>query len=779
MQGAIAVIPREKRERGRFLRMLDEYRARSRGGFVTDLLVGACAFLLAQTHALFGVYPFAIAFLCSLRRHTLSALLGALLGGFLLAETGYLYIFIYIAIFLLRFAFSALAPGFFESGGLFDEHPLFRVLEACLVGCLMAAYELALFGIYDYTVLFALGAVLLPSFLTLAYAALMETGVTLGALLGKEKYALPPETRTGGAPFFLQIGGIVLLFSLVLSLRETTFFGVSLARCAIAVFTLLISRRFGGMRGCAAGLILALADEAIYIPSFGLLGLLSGLYTAIGMPCALAFAVLAGAGYAVYVGGLTGFLEVLPEISVTSLLLWPFLRAIPLAESDFFEKAAYPALPEPSVPTENAMARAYRTISTALDDVSKRERTLSPEALSLLCGQVQTALCRTCSHRAHCKEEIAVRTALALGEDAVEGCEAYGKMRETLARECAALSREHRLGGAKGTLSAEYALHAALLEEMDKRERDEGKEDSALSLSLRGRLEECGISATSVHVYGKRARRVVLSGVSVKGTENALGKLRSACIEVCGTSFGEIEMSRRGRRAEYILRSEKKYTARTAFATVPRAQGEASGDRTAFLGDGDGAVYAILSDGMGSGEGAAMASSLCVSVLSSLLGASVGEKTALAVAANILSAGNEECSVALDMLSLDLYTGHACFYKSGAAASFVQRGESLYRIRAKTIPMGVLREADYERIAIDLEEDDLLILLSDGVMQGNEDGAWLKELLKKEDGEDLDRLARRILSVARDRAGAEPDDMTVSLIRLDGRAVSVGAERSA
>ena len=746
--------------------MLDEYRDKGRGGFLFSLLSGVCAFLLAQTHALFGVYPFAIAFLCAQRRYMLSTLLGALLGAFLMGEKGYLYIFIYISVFLLRFAFSAIAPRFFESGGLFDEHPLFRVLEACLVGSFMAAYELALFGIYDYTVLFALGAVLLPSLLTLAYAALMETGVTLPALLGKEGYALPSETRTGGASFFLQIGGMALLFSLVLSLGGVTFFGVSLSRCVITVFTLLVSRRFGGMRGCAVGLILALADKALYIPAFGLLGLLSGLYTAIGMPCALASAVLASSGYAVYVGGLTGFLEVLPEISVTALLLWPFLRIIPLAPPDFFEKEAPVAFP-PSEPKENAVATAYRAISSVLGDASRRERELSPEALSLLCGQVQTAHCRTCAHRAHCKEEIAVRTALSLGEEKADGCEAYGRMREMLAKECAAHTEEQRLGGTKGTLSAEYALHAALLEELDKRKNDVLTEDSALSLSLRGRLKESGISVASLHVYGRDAYRVVLSGVTAKGGENISERLRAICSEVCGTGFTEARAVRHGRRAEYVLESEKMYDIHSASATLARAQGEVSGDKTEIFKGDEGKLYAILSDGMGSGRGAAMASTLCISVLSSLLRAGVGERTALSVCANILSAGNEECSVALDMLSLDLYAGRASFYKSGAAASFVKRGESLYRIRAKTIPMGVLREVDCERIGIDLEKDDLLILLSDGVMQGAEDGTWLKELLRREDEGDLDRLARRILSAARDRSLLEADDMTVSLIRVD------------
>ena len=208
----VIVYGEKKRKRGLFAEMRERLRARTRADVLGDLLFLVVAFLFARTHALFGVYPFAIALICALRRHLAAASLGAVAGCLIRSSAvGPLYLAFTLLALLLRLIVSRLAPRLFESEGLFDEHPLYRVLEACLVGCVMAAYELAFFGIYDYTVLFALGAVLLLPLLTLLYAALFETGVTLGGVLGRTSFRLSRETRTGSSALYLQIGGCSLV----------------------------------------------------------------------------------------------------------------------------------------------------------------------------------------------------------------------------------------------------------------------------------------------------------------------------------------------------------------------------------------------------------------------------------------------------------------------------------------------------------------------------------------------------------------------------------------
>ena len=166
---------------------------------------------------------------------------------------------------------------------------------------------------------------------------------------------------------------------------------------------------------------------------------------------------------------------------------------------------------------------------------------------------------------------------------------------------------------------------------------------------------------------------------------------------------------------------------------------------------------------MGSGRGAALAASLGVSVLSDLLSAEVSRSVALALFNNAICSSEEECSVALDLLSLDLYEGRAGFLKSGAAASFVYRDGALFRIRSRTIPLGLLRIVDSEEATFEVRAGDVMVLLSDGVLGESEDGNWLKDILAA--GGESRLLAKHIVESAVLRESSS-DDKTATVLRV-------------
>jgi len=764
-------------------RLIAEYHLRARSDLLADLLIGVIALLFAQSHAVFGVYPFAIALLASLRRHVFPAFLGAAIGCWFLGESGVLYLAVYAILLVLRALFSYIARKKWGSEGLFAEPPIARVLQAALVGCMMSAYELALFGIYDYTVLFALGTIFLPSLLTFAFSLLCESHLNLRALFGKEPYRV---SLTAGARW-VEAAGILFLFSIAFSFRKLEFFGVSVANCVITLFVLLIAKRFGALRGCAAGLLLSLAQGVSFIPAFGLLGLLSGVYQTIGMPCALAAAILAAGGYAVYVDGLAGFLTIVPEMAITALLVWPFLKNLPRAEDHFFtfgtDRTAPSAPKQKPVPKDNGMADAYHDIAKTLAEAAEDESALGEEEYATLCRRVKDGVCRHCAHAENCKQEEIVLRALAEtgcsreGDAAGGGCEAFSQMTEKLRTEAADLLQKKRLGGSSGAFCTEYALHARLLRENAQRKSEEETEDQAAASALAELLRENGIAAEGVSVIGKRRRQVTLTDVRWhSGAVTDEHALRELCAKVCGSGLDDGQISYNGKRINYRFESEEKFEAQTAIATAPGRFGAPSGDRARAFASSDGMAFAALCDGMGSGKRAAHASDICLSVLSSLLSCGAERETVLSLLGNLLCAADEECSVALDLLSVDLINGRASFLKSGAAASFVKREDALYRIRAKTIPMGVFREVDSEEVHLELADGDLLILLSDGVMHGNEDGGWLKELLRETLCDNLSDLARTILAVASERAGADRDDMTVVLTRIGKKGVPLSAK---
>ena len=127
--------------------------------------------------------------------------------------------------------------------------------------------------------------------------------------------------------------------------------------------------------------------------------------------------------------------------------------------------------------------------------------------------------------------------------------------------------------------------------------------------------------------------------------------------------------------------------------------------------------------------------------------------------------GDVESSTTVDLLSVDLLLGHACFLKSGSAPTYVKRGKNIIYVDAKTAPVGILREIDAKQIDFDLKVGDVIVMVSDGVTGGENECLWLLNLLDATEETDPTALARQIV----DRAAreSEPDDLSAIVLRVD------------
>jgi stage II sporulation protein E len=124
-----------------------------------------------------------------------------------------------------------------------------------------------------------------------------------------------------------------------------------------------------------------------------------------------------------------------------------------------------------------------------------------------------------------------------------------------------------------------------------------------------------------------------------------------------------------------------------------------------------------------------------------------------------------ECSSTVDLMELDLMRGRASFYKSGAAPTYVYRNGSLFKLRSRTVPVGILREPDSRKIGFDVGQGDVIVMVSDGVTQGKEECPRLFDLLRSH-GEEAspDRLADLILKYAKEDGAT--DDLSVLVIKI-------------
>jgi stage II sporulation protein E len=206
------------------------------------------------------------------------------------------------------------------------------------------------------------------------------------------------------------------------------------------------------------------------------------------------------------------------------------------------------------------------------------------------------------------------------------------------------------------------------------------------------------------------------------------------------------------------------YTLDGGYATAKGTRAEISGDTAALFETEGKNAYALISDGMGSGEEAKRTSEFVSSFLRASLETGASVSSLIGAVNATARARGEECGASIDLFSLDLVTGEAFFVKSGAAPSFIKRGTSLFRIRSKTLPVGVMSEVDAERIGTSVEDGDIIIMMSDGV-SADAEAPWLIELLHRPNSRSLKDYASYILTEA-ERINGEDDDRTVLVLRI-------------
>lgn len=147
---------------------------------------------------------------------------------------------------------------------------------------------------------------------------------------------------------------------------------------------------------------------------------------------------------------------------------------------------------------------------------------------------------------------------------------------------------------------------------------------------------------------------------------------------------------------------------------------EITGDSYELFTDNDTESYIVLSDGMGSGKRAQLDSLLTCSMLSRLIRAGIGYMSAIRLLNGSLRVkGWEESFATVDISSVNLCTGNMKLVKSGAAATYLVRGEQLKKIDARSLPIGIIQDIKPAVIDMPLMNGDIVITASDGVVENS------------------------------------------------------------
>ena len=197
-----------------------------------------------------------------------------------------------------------------------------------------------------------------------------------------------------------------------------------------------------------------------------------------------------------------------------------------------------------------------------------------------------------------------------------------------------------------------------------------------------------------------------------------------------------------------------------------------SGDSSLQIKLEDGKYLLALSDGMGSGPEAMKSSKIAIKMLERLLTAGFEKDVSLKLINSTLSANTDEDMYAtLDIQILDLFNGNMEFIKNSACPTYIKRGKNVQLLKAMSLPTGILNDVDLVVYDYDLQDGDILVMCTDGVIDSNKEylnkHLWLKYLLEDIEVNDAQKIADIIIGEAIDNDfGNQKDDMTVMVARI-------------
>lgn len=160
-------------------------------------------------------------------------------------------------------------------------------------------------------------------------------------------------------------------------------------------------------------------------------------------------------------------------------------------------------------------------------------------------------------------------------------------------------------------------------------------------------------------------------------------------------------------------------------------------------------------------------------MLERLLKAGFDKEVSLKLINSTLVANSKEDMYAtLDLQILDLYAGNMEFIKNGACPTFIKRKKEVQLLKSVTLPTGILEQNDLVVYDYDLEDGDIIVMCTDGIIDANQEyinrELWVKYLLEDISVDDAQQIANMIVNEAVDHQfGMQKDDMTVIVTKVN------------
>ena len=227
----------------------------------------------------------------------------------------------------------------------------------------------------------------------------------------------------------------------------------------------------------------------------------------------------------------------------------------------------------------------------------------------------------------------------------------------------------------------------------------------------------------------------------------------------------------KNRNKSFNLIRSNTFQSLTKVCSTSNSEGYISGDNYTF-GEADNISFVAISDGMGIGKKANVESSTAINLLEKLMEANLDKEMTIKTINSVLrTKSNDEIFTTMDMGFVDLYSGKLQMIKAGSPATFIKKKDRVEVVNSQCLPIGILKDIDFKIYEENLEDGDLIIMMSDGVLDSNRDvnnsEKWMKQVIMDIKVASPQLVADEILNIAHFISGNKiRDDMTVMVTKI-------------
>lgn len=439
------------------------------------------------------------------------------------------------------------------------------------------------------------------------------------------------------------------------------------------------------------------------------------------------------------------------------------------------------------------MAAAFRKISHMMSHETDEVHALTEDELGQVFSDVTENMCAQCGRRSQCWENEYADTSCS-AYHLLQLCTEQGYIEKQqipsgFRRRCVHLDNflqethralqmasteriwQNRLNENRLAFAGQIGEIAEIIDDLSL-ELSERKEDTKkLSEQLRQGLSERAIRIKKLSVTDEgqqgRHQKIYIMAKTRWGQKVSTRQLAEWTSTIARQRFvpekGTPEAL--GKAYEVVeLTEDTKYRIVQGIARSTKDGENVSGDSYAFVYLDSGQVLMSLSDGMGSGEKAREDSEFMINLLEQMVDTGFGRQSALRLLnAIMMSKTDKQMFSSMDLSVIDLYSGICEFIKIGASSTFIKRGENVECVTSGSLPMGVFPELDCEGVSRNLFDGDVIVMVTDGVVnrfpKGND---ALCRLISEIPLGNPNVMAEEILNQALDMPEqGQPDDMTV------------------